>query len=450
MRETEKMEGEKKNNSTLHGTLCPTSASWAWKCLHTIKEKIKPFISWIVGDGKFIDPWSRERGTRRKLQTHFDQSSFEKIVRIPLSSTNTPDRRAWDLTRDGRFTTKSAYLGLVGQRDQNLDKLWKSIWNTRVPHRVQTFIWKCAKNAIPVRAILNQRMNVGDILCPRCHLEAETIIHALVTCPHVSRIWFLSRLNTHTDQFKDKSIGDGLRYWCDLNPLNANLDLSQEFPFIACLLWAIWNSRNTLIHKNHNEPVQTILAQASRMIPTVSNSRATNSRFRNANSDTHTSTTSPPTTGWIKINTDGAWNPISKEGGSGVVVRDSTRNFIFAAAIYDMFSSAEEAEIRAIWIAVKKAKEQNYRNVEIEGDAKAVLEQLRKGDFNGTWSTDAFLKDIKLWTPYFENIVFTFIPRTCNIVANDLAQWGKNNQTTMYWSSPPIWLLPALGGKDQS
>ncbi|OVA01250.1 Ribonuclease H domain [Macleaya cordata] len=399
------LKGKYFRNSDFIYSKCPTSASWAWKCLHTIKEKIKPFISWIVGDGKFIDPWcdrwvpdigvplpkentspdpnlkvadfidqESRMWNRRKLQTHFDQSSFEKIVRIPLSSTNTPDRRAWDLTRDGRFTTKSAYVGL---------------------------------NAIPVRAILNQRMNVGDILCPRCHLEAETIIHALVTCPHVSRIWFLSRLNAHTDQFKDKSIGDWLRYWCDLNPLNANLDLSQEFLFVACLLWAIWNSRNTLIHKNHNEPMQTILAQASRMIPTVSNSCATNSRFRNANSDTHTSTTSPPTTGWIKINTDGAWNPISKEGGSGVVVRDSTRNFIFAAAIYDMFSSAEEAEIRAIWIVVKKAKEQNYRNVEIEGDAKAVLEQLRKGDFNGTWSTDAFLKDIKSWTPYFENIVFT-------------------------------------------
>ncbi|OVA08900.1 hypothetical protein BVC80_901g19 [Macleaya cordata] len=36
---------------------CPSSASWAWRCLHTIKEKIKPFITWIVGDGKFIDPW---------------------------------------------------------------------------------------------------------------------------------------------------------------------------------------------------------------------------------------------------------------------------------------------------------------------------------------------------------------------------------------------------------
>ncbi|OVA05694.1 hypothetical protein BVC80_261g9 [Macleaya cordata] len=36
---------------------CPNNSSWSWKCIHHIKEKIKPFISWIVGDGNFIDPW---------------------------------------------------------------------------------------------------------------------------------------------------------------------------------------------------------------------------------------------------------------------------------------------------------------------------------------------------------------------------------------------------------
>ncbi|XP_026410850.1 uncharacterized protein LOC113306079 [Papaver somniferum] len=39
---------------------CPDKCSWTWKCLHAIKELIKPFISWIVGDGKFIDPWCKD------------------------------------------------------------------------------------------------------------------------------------------------------------------------------------------------------------------------------------------------------------------------------------------------------------------------------------------------------------------------------------------------------
>ncbi|XP_026384646.1 uncharacterized protein LOC113280206 [Papaver somniferum] len=33
---------------------CADKCSWTWKCLHTIKELIKPFISWIVGDGSLL------------------------------------------------------------------------------------------------------------------------------------------------------------------------------------------------------------------------------------------------------------------------------------------------------------------------------------------------------------------------------------------------------------
>ncbi|XP_026383554.1 uncharacterized protein LOC113279057 [Papaver somniferum] len=90
--------------------------SWTWRCLHAIKELIKPFISWIVGDGQFIDPWcdkwiptmgsatpnplvppdpnvkvsyfinplTRDWDVYR-LNTHFDNASVQKIVTIPLS-----------------------------------------------------------------------------------------------------------------------------------------------------------------------------------------------------------------------------------------------------------------------------------------------------------------------------------------------------------------------------
>ncbi|XP_026458965.1 uncharacterized protein LOC113359570 [Papaver somniferum] len=104
---------------------CTAKCSWTWKCLHAIKELIKPFISWIVGDGQFIDPWcdkwipsqgsatpnplvppdpsikvayfidsqSRSWDVSR-LNTHFDNASVQKIISIPLSHLCTPDKRA--------------------------------------------------------------------------------------------------------------------------------------------------------------------------------------------------------------------------------------------------------------------------------------------------------------------------------------------------------------------
>ncbi|XP_026417256.1 uncharacterized protein LOC113312733 [Papaver somniferum] len=132
---------------------CPNKCSWTWKCLHAIKELINPFITWIVGDGQFIDPWcdkwipslgsaspnplvppdpnikvsyfinpiTRSWDVNR-LNTHFDDASVEKIVTIPLSQICTHDKRAWDLSKNGRFTSK---VGLRGLRPSPCSALWK-------------------------------------------------------------------------------------------------------------------------------------------------------------------------------------------------------------------------------------------------------------------------------------------------------------------------------------
>ncbi|OVA00074.1 hypothetical protein BVC80_1699g15 [Macleaya cordata] len=107
---------------------------------------------------------------------------------------------------------------------------------------------------------------------------------------------------------------------------------------------------------------------------------------------------------------------------------------------------SEEAEVRAIWIAVKKARDWKITSLEVESDALFVVQRLQQRNYNGTWRTDALLKDIASWVLAFDFISFAFAPRNCNRVAHELAQWGKQNQTEMYWSTPPFWLLHALGG----
>ncbi|XP_026422818.1 uncharacterized protein LOC113318757 [Papaver somniferum] len=135
-------------------TTCPDNCSWTWRCLHTIKEMIKPFISWIVGDGKFIDPWcdkwiptlgsatpnplvppdpsvkvsyfiddSIRSWNLVKLNTHFDDAFVQKIITIPLSQLCNPDRSAWEFSKNDSFSSKSAYLGLRGSGPSPSNKL---------------------------------------------------------------------------------------------------------------------------------------------------------------------------------------------------------------------------------------------------------------------------------------------------------------------------------------
>ncbi|OVA01717.1 Reverse transcriptase zinc-binding domain [Macleaya cordata] len=332
-----------KNSDFLHAN-CPNSASWAWKCLHFVKEKIKPFISWIVGDGKFIDPWcdrwipdcnnehpqpqtphdtnikvadfidqTSRSWDRGNLQIHFDQSSIEKIVRIPLSSVSSSDRRAWDLTRDGRFISKSIYLTLRGVGNNQEDKLWKGIWKSKMPHRVQLFTWKCAKNALPVRDLLSQRININTNLCPRCQAEPKTITHALLTCTQIATLWSNSRMHCCTDPFVDKPISDWLRSWLAVDPYRSNVDKIEHFPLVASLMWSIWMSRNILVFNNKIETDIAIQNRAHRMLPKPKFQKQGNNTTSQSQLTNHARL--PPPAGWVKVNCDGAWDPVTKCGG---------------------------------------------------------------------------------------------------------------------------------------
>ncbi|OVA08494.1 Reverse transcriptase zinc-binding domain [Macleaya cordata] len=220
------------------------------------------------------------------------------------------------------------------------------------------FAWKCAKNAIPVHDILSQRMNIGENLCHRCHRDSETLIHAIVTCPRVKRIWFLYSLNVRTDSFRDKNIGDWLRFWLGLNLNRGNPNLSENFPLVACVIWAIWKSKNSFIYNNQTEHAQLILNSAVHMIP-LGHIPPPQFPYPASHTQPTTSTSlsiwSLPRSRMFKINTDGAWDPNSLKGGMGFAFRDSNGSFHYAAALPTNVSSAEETKIQAIWTALKKA-----------------------------------------------------------------------------------------------
>ncbi|OVA06083.1 hypothetical protein BVC80_1127g3 [Macleaya cordata] len=85
------------------------------------------------------------------------------------------------------------------------------------------------------------------------------------------------------------------------------------------------------------------------------------------------------------------------------------------------------------------------QKVVMESDATIVVEKINKRDFNGLWNTDALLKDIEIWIRKFQTITIKYIPRSCNITANELALWGKNSMMDMFRSIPLVWLRSIIG-----
>ena len=108
------------------------------------------------------------------IQSEFMSHEASLILGIPLSCQATPDEQVWFLSKDGKFTTRSAYHFVVGiERSlsptclspERRHKLWTSIWSSQVPQKVKTMIWRACHNAIPTLCNLWRRKVVNSVQC---------------------------------------------------------------------------------------------------------------------------------------------------------------------------------------------------------------------------------------------------------------------------------------------
>ena len=178
----------------------PDSAkgSYAWHSILKGREVLKKGRRWRVGNGKDIsiwgDAWLPSISTPRVnnlmgiefpevrvsslinaqtqnwdvdlLQALFKPEEVQLIRGISLGDVSTRDRLIWPHTQSGTYTVKSGY-NLLSKEKENSNplnnnlapsqKVWKIIWSLSVPPKVRNFLWRAAKNAIPVKTNLVKR-----------------------------------------------------------------------------------------------------------------------------------------------------------------------------------------------------------------------------------------------------------------------------------------------------
>ncbi|XP_026459784.1 uncharacterized protein LOC113360491 [Papaver somniferum] len=208
------------------------------------------------------------------------------------------------------------------------------------------------------------------------------------------------------------------------------------------IMWSLWTSRNNLIFQNLKENHVAVLARARDMLLTRKPCLIVSPNTSVSLCDKWM----PPSFGWIKCNTDGAYDDITGANGAGYMMRDFSSKASFCASLVFEVKSSEEAEARAIWAVLKKTLEQMLTHIIVESDAKSLIDHFSASLFDGDSRTGAILKDIQFFSSKLVACVFNFQPRVCNYVAHELVQWTKTNNTSMYWFVPPVWLLPTVEG----
>ncbi|KAK2430741.1 Polynucleotidyl transferase, ribonuclease H superfamily protein [Trifolium repens] len=317
--------------------------------------------------------WSEDR--INWLPTHI-RDNIKAVV--PPSAELGSDQCLWQGNSRGEFTVSSAYklLKQDAMFDGYLNDDWASIWKLQIHERVRCFIWILCHGRILTQQQLHY-MHLSDPFCHRCNLEIESILHAMRDCPHARAVW----LHLVPRALRAEFFVVDLSVWIKIN---INYSVEDENQIKWCSLWAVtchslWMWRNKESHdSNISRPpdlwrwIRKIACDYKLAIQEGKNMERGRKTLVNIG-------WTPPTLGWVKINTDGSRRRDGRAGCGGLI-RGETKEWLGGFSKFIGLCSAFVAELWGVFEGLKLAQIKGFEKVEICVDSQAVINGIRKGD----------------------------------------------------------------------
>ena len=143
----------------------------------------------------------------------------------------------WKLSKDGEFTTKSAYewLNRPQQIEANFQRQW--IWKIDTLPKIINFLWLCMHNSLSIRVLLARRGILQDSSYPLCNNSQETIRHLLIECVVAKDFWH--KLMVPPD-LVSSFVDLDLICWLKVN-CQSKVFHSSSVPWTYDFSFAIWN-----------------------------------------------------------------------------------------------------------------------------------------------------------------------------------------------------------------
>ena len=129
--------------------------------------------------------------------------------------------------------------------------------------------------------------------------------------------------------------------------------------------------------------------------------------------------------GWIKLNVDAGFDPITRQAGLGFVVRNHLSGVVFSGWISDrLCSSVEEAENLTALTGIQKALSSSTGSIWLESDCLAALQALSSNIPNRSHSC-IIIERAKETLRHFKDFKVTKCHRSTNGVAHALEQFSR-------------------------
>lgn len=174
---------------------------------------------------------------------------WEEVCQIAstISYKDEEDSMIWQFSSNGKFSVQSLYKVINFRGIQQV--FVSSIWDIKVPPRVQYFLWLLSKNKLLTKDNLSKCRKVEDPTCLFC--EEESIQHLLFECAVAKQLW-----NVLSDIFGIQLIvayEDVCKFWLS-NKRNGVLNM-----FTSAAIWCLWKLRNDSCLQRSNWKSMAIL-----------------------------------------------------------------------------------------------------------------------------------------------------------------------------------------------
>ncbi|KAL4361670.1 hypothetical protein GQ457_04G031690 [Hibiscus cannabinus] len=198
---------------------------------------------------------------------------------------------------------------------------------------------------------------------------------------------------------------------------------------ILIIIWAIWFARNKLVHEN---TVQTRSEIVTFIRGYLAELKAVSTKLSHPNVRVAVRWV-PPHENQVKINVDASFSSTATRSTSGMIIRDN-KGLILGAAyrinfrVYSVF----EAEALAVLQGLQFGKDIGCNDVCVEGDAKSIIRKLQLG-LEDLSTVRPIIADIKALAKRFRSCSFSFVGRSGNRSAHEMAEVGRSQAGDEFW-----------------
>ncbi|CAA7060148.1 unnamed protein product [Microthlaspi erraticum] len=365
--------------------------------------------------------WNKER--IRALLPQWES----EILLLKPSCMRTQDKLIWLQNPSGEYTTKSGYHQAISLQHQQENILvntsinWNvDVWNSKASPKLKMFLWKLTNGALAIGVNLLGRGIQANVTCIRCG-ELETKEHLLFHCDFAKQTWKMIPVTTTVDHLETQSFALSLkeaRDWICLPPIGL-----AKGTIFAWVCWGLWLARNHKIFENRSfSPLDTAtkaLADAREWQAAQpqgkerQNRRATHGPPRQHNHQ-------------ITAFVDAVWRQDNQTAGFGWVIINANETEISRGHKAEPFvRSPLAAEALALREALLYAKVHDLNNLCFKSDSQTLIRAILNRD--QVAEIYGILQDIHQLASTFESILFSFTPRSSNLVADSLAKFALSH-----------------------